>query len=107
MTLLLLNFIMPSVYTMFFALPGQMQKVIGIVIHIMYHRSGGFEAQIFLFGREIFSWQVLGGGGREHMIEKEKIEEVKRLTDLAAFILSRGIEVKKNGKGYDGLCPFH
>jgi DNA primase catalytic core len=41
------------------------------------------------------------------MIEKERIEAIKRDIDLAAFIESRGIILKKNGKGYVGLCPFH
>lgn len=41
------------------------------------------------------------------MIEKERIEAVKRSVDLVGLIRSRGIELKKNGKGYVGLCPFH
>jgi DNA primase len=41
------------------------------------------------------------------MIEKERIEAIKRDIDLAAFIESKGIMLKKNGKGYVGLCPFH
>ena len=39
-------------------------------------------------------------------IEKEVIEQVKR-TDLVALVKAKGIELKKNGKGYFGLCPFH
>lgn len=41
------------------------------------------------------------------MIEKERIEEIKRGVDLVALVESRGIKLKKNGKGYVGLCPFH
>jgi len=41
------------------------------------------------------------------MIEKEKIEELKKSIDLVALVESRGIQLKKNGKGYKGLCPFH
>ena len=41
------------------------------------------------------------------MIEKEKIEELKKSIDLVALVESRGIPLKKNGKGYKGLCPFH
>jgi DNA primase len=41
------------------------------------------------------------------MIKKEKIEAVKHGVDLVALIKSRGIELKKKGKGYVGLCPFH
>ncbi len=41
------------------------------------------------------------------MIEKERIEAVKGGIDLVGLIRSRGIELKKNGKGYVGLCPFH
>src|SRR5512136_2096867 len=44
--------------------------------------------------------------GRD-MIEKARIEAVKQGVDLVALIKSRGIELKKNGKGYVGLCPFH
>ncbi len=40
------------------------------------------------------------------MIEKERIEAARGV-DLVALIKSRGIELKKNGKGYVGLCPFH
>ena len=40
-------------------------------------------------------------------IEKERIEAVKHGVDLVALIRSKGIELKKNGKGYFGLCPFH
>ena len=41
------------------------------------------------------------------MIEKERIEAIKQGTDLVGLIQSRGIPLKKNGKGYVGLCPFH
>jgi len=41
------------------------------------------------------------------MIERERIEAVKRSVDLVALVKSRGITLKKNGKGYKGLCPFH
>jgi DNA primase catalytic core len=40
-------------------------------------------------------------------IERERIEAIKRDTDLVALIQSKGIELKKNGKSYHGLCPFH
>ena len=41
------------------------------------------------------------------MIEKERIEEIKKSVDLVALIESRGIPLKKNGRSYFGLCPFH
>ena len=41
------------------------------------------------------------------MIEKEKIEAIKHGVDLLALVRSRGIDLKKNGKSYLGLCPFH
>lgn len=41
------------------------------------------------------------------MIEKERIETIKTQTDIIALIESRGITLKKNGKGYVGRCPFH
>lgn len=40
-------------------------------------------------------------------IEKERIESIKRDVDLMALIESRSISLKKNGKSYKGLCPFH
>ena len=40
------------------------------------------------------------------MIAQERIEAAKGV-DLVPLIRSRGIELKKNGKGYVGLCPFH
>jgi len=40
-------------------------------------------------------------------IERERIETIKRNVDLVALVRSRGIELKKNGKSYHGLCPFH
>ena len=39
-------------------------------------------------------------------IEREVIEKVKR-TDLVALVQAKGIQLKKNGKGWFGLCPFH
>jgi DNA primase len=33
--------------------------------------------------------------------------EIKKSTDLAAVIRSYGIELKKSGRDYVGLCPFH
>jgi len=45
-------------------------------------------------------------GGRD-MLEKERIEAIKAGVDLLALVKSRGIDLKKNGKGYFGLCPFH
>ena len=41
------------------------------------------------------------------MIGKEIIESIKQGVDLVALIQSRGIALKKNGRGYAGLCPFH
>lgn len=41
------------------------------------------------------------------MIDKEKIDAVKHGVDLVALVQSRGIDLKKNGKGWFGLCPFH
>ena len=41
------------------------------------------------------------------MIEKEKIASIKASVDLVALVKAKGIELKKNGKGYFGLCPFH
>ncbi len=40
------------------------------------------------------------------MIEKETIESIKATTDLKLLVESKGIKLKKNGKGYFGLCPL-
>ena len=40
------------------------------------------------------------------MIEQEKIEEIKRQTDIVALI-SQYLSLKKIGKNYRALCPFH
>ena len=41
------------------------------------------------------------------MIDKEKIEAIKRGVDLVALVQSRGVALKQTGKGWFGLCPFH
>ncbi len=41
------------------------------------------------------------------MIEQERINAIKRDVSLVDLVRSRGIDLKKNGKGYKGLCPFH
>jgi len=40
-------------------------------------------------------------------IEKAEIERVKADNDLAAFVRLRGVELKKKGRQFVGLCPFH
>ncbi|KPJ71122.1 hypothetical protein AMJ52_09045 [candidate division TA06 bacterium DG_78] len=40
------------------------------------------------------------------MIEREKIEEIKRQTDIVSLI-SEYVPLKKVGKNYRALCPFH
>lgn len=40
------------------------------------------------------------------MIEKSKIEEIKHQTDIVALI-SQYVQLKKVGKNYRALCPFH
>jgi hypothetical protein len=41
------------------------------------------------------------------MIPDDEIDRIKRETDLAAVIRSRGIELKPQGHDLLGLCPFH
>ena len=41
------------------------------------------------------------------MIEKDRIESIKSTVDLVALVNAKGITLKKNGKSYFGLCPFH
>ncbi len=40
------------------------------------------------------------------MIEREQIEEIKRQTDIVD-VISQFIQLKKVGKNYRALCPFH
>lgn len=40
-------------------------------------------------------------------ISKDKIDVVKRSHDLREVIESYGVELKKKGSNYVGLCPFH
>ena len=41
------------------------------------------------------------------MIPAEAIAEVKARVELVSFIEAQGIELKRAGKGYMGLCVFH
>ncbi len=41
------------------------------------------------------------------MVEKERIETIKKRVSLISLIESKGIALKKNGTSYFGLCPFH
>ena len=40
------------------------------------------------------------------MIERDKIEEITRQTDIVALV-GQYVQLKKMGKNYRGLCPFH
>jgi DNA primase catalytic core len=41
------------------------------------------------------------------MIEKERIAHIKSTVDMVALAEAKGIRMKKNGKSWFGLCPFH
>ncbi|MDY6974159.1 MAG: CHC2 zinc finger domain-containing protein, partial [Thermodesulfobacteriota bacterium] len=41
------------------------------------------------------------------MIEKEKIESIKNTVEMLSLAQAKGVKMKKNGKSYFGLCPFH
>ena len=41
------------------------------------------------------------------MVPQETIDRIKRETKLVEFVRSRGVKLKKAGKEYRGLCPFH
>ena len=40
-------------------------------------------------------------------IPKEEIEAIKQANDLISIIESKGMKLKKKGKNYVALCPFH
>jgi DNA primase len=41
------------------------------------------------------------------MLSQARIDRIKSTVDPVEVIRSRGIELKKNGKGYKGSCPLH
>jgi DNA primase catalytic core len=41
------------------------------------------------------------------MIEQSEIDRVKRETDLVKLVESSGVKLKRKGKQFAGLCPFH
>lgn len=41
------------------------------------------------------------------MIPDDELERIKRGTDLAAVVRSRGVALKPQGGDLLGLCPFH
>src|ERR1035437_121763 len=41
------------------------------------------------------------------LIPEDEIERIKRETDLAAVIRSRGVALPQKGGDLIGLCPFH
>ncbi|MBN2435564.1 MAG: toprim domain-containing protein [Spirochaetes bacterium] len=40
-------------------------------------------------------------------ISKKEIDDIKQSNDLVTIIQSKGIQLKKKGQSYVGLCPFH
>ena len=42
-----------------------------------------------------------------HKIEQERIDAIKGRVEVAPFMRSCGIELKRHGKGLHGHCPFH
>ncbi|MBN2575235.1 MAG: hypothetical protein JXP73_11790 [Deltaproteobacteria bacterium] len=40
-------------------------------------------------------------------VSREGIDEIKRRNDLCEVVLEHGIELKRRGRTYFGLCPFH
>jgi DNA primase len=40
-------------------------------------------------------------------VSREGIDEVKRRNDICEVVLEHGIELKRRGRTYFGLCPFH
>ena len=41
------------------------------------------------------------------MIPDAKIDEVRERVDIIALVQRHGVELKKSGRSYKGLCPFH
>lgn len=41
------------------------------------------------------------------LIPDSKIQEVRERVDMVALVQRHGVELKKSGRSYKGLCPFH
>ncbi len=41
------------------------------------------------------------------LIPDSKIEEIRERIDMVALVQRHGVELKKSGRSYKGLCPFH
>ena len=41
------------------------------------------------------------------MIAPAELDRLKRDVDLVALVQSRGVELRRNGRSWQGLCPFH
>jgi DNA primase len=41
------------------------------------------------------------------LIPDHKIEEIRERIDIVALVQRHGVELKKSGRSYRGLCPFH
>lgn len=41
------------------------------------------------------------------LIPEAKIQEVRERVDMIALVQRHGVELKKSGRSYKGLCPFH
>lgn len=41
------------------------------------------------------------------LIPDTKIQEVRERVDMVALVQRHGVELKKSGRSYKGLCPFH
>lgn len=41
------------------------------------------------------------------LIPESKIQEVRERVDMIALVQRHGVELKKSGRSYKGLCPFH
>jgi DNA primase len=40
-------------------------------------------------------------------VSRQGIDELKRRNDLCEIVIEHGIELKRRGRSYYGLCPFH
>lgn len=41
------------------------------------------------------------------LIPENKIDEIRERVDMIALVQRHGVELKKSGRSYKGLCPFH
>lgn len=62
-----------------------------------------FRARVILLSYQVI---VCGGDGMAKRIPQEKVDEIREKTNIVD-IVGQYVQLKKSGKNFLGLCPFH